>query len=122
MAIIIETCPKCGHDLIDEVICTNPPIPKKGCPNCGWCWEGEPEEVIRQPFGGNSYWSDNKYTLVGSKYDELVDVDDSCCSLNNINGHAFITTSNLSNDAINYERIVESIERAMKYRNIKQGF
>lgn len=27
--IIIETCPKCGHDLLDSVICTNPPIPKK---------------------------------------------------------------------------------------------
>lgn len=24
--IIIETCPKCGHDLQDEVICTYPPI------------------------------------------------------------------------------------------------
>lgn len=55
MAIIIETCPKCGHDLVDEVICTNPPIPKKSCWNCGWHWEGEPEQVIRQPFGGNSY-------------------------------------------------------------------
>ena len=54
MAIIIETCPKCGHDLVNEVICTNPPIPKKGCPNCGWYWEGEREEVIRVPFGGNS--------------------------------------------------------------------
>ena len=21
--IVIETCPKCGHDLRDEVICTN---------------------------------------------------------------------------------------------------
>lgn len=120
MAIIIETCPKCGHDLMNEVICTNPPIPKKGCPNCGWSWTGEPEEVIRMPFGGNSHWPDSKYTLVGS-----VNEDDSYCSLNNINGHAFVTTSNLSNDTINYERIVESIERAMKYRNnrnIKQGF
>ena len=31
--IIIETCPKCGHDLVDSVICTNPPIPKKECTN-----------------------------------------------------------------------------------------
>ena len=50
MAIIIETCPQCGHDLIDEVICTYPPIPRKRCPNCGWSWEGEKEEVIRVPF------------------------------------------------------------------------
>lgn len=34
--IIIETCPKCGHDLQDEVICTYPPIPRKVCWNCGW--------------------------------------------------------------------------------------
>ena len=54
MAIIIETCPKCGHDLIDEMICTYPPIPRKSCPSCSWSWEGEREEVIRVPFGGNS--------------------------------------------------------------------
>ena len=59
MAIIIETCPKCGYDLIDEVICTYPPIPAKHCPSCGWHWEGKQEEIIRIPFGGNS-WSDNK--------------------------------------------------------------
>ena len=55
MAIIIETCPKCGHDLINEMICTYPPIPRKSCPSCGWSWEGEQEEVVRIPFGGNSY-------------------------------------------------------------------
>lgn len=52
--IVIETCPKCGHDLRDLVICTNPPIPKKECFNCGWSWTGKAEEVIRVPFGGNS--------------------------------------------------------------------
>lgn len=57
--IIIETCPKCGHDLHDEVICTYPPIPRKVCYNCGWSWEGEQEEVVRIPFGGNSYHDDN---------------------------------------------------------------
>lgn len=51
--IIIETCPKCGHDLFDSVICTNPPIPKKECHNCGWTWEGKGEEVIRVPFVEN---------------------------------------------------------------------
>lgn len=55
MAIIIETCPKCGHDLINEIICTYPPIPRKSCPSCGWSWECEREEVIRVPFGGNSF-------------------------------------------------------------------
>lgn len=50
---IIETCPVCGHDLIDSVICTNPPIPKKECAHCGWSWEEEREEVIRIPFNPN---------------------------------------------------------------------
>lgn len=53
--IIIETCPKCGHDLHNEIICTQPPIPCKVCWNCGWSWEGEPEEIVKVPFGGNSY-------------------------------------------------------------------
>lgn len=61
--IIIETCPKCGHDLHDLVIATYPPIPQKKCFNCGWEWTGEQEEVIRMPFGGNSLEmaSDNSY-------------------------------------------------------------
>lgn len=52
--IIIETCPKCGHDLRDEVICTYPPIPRKVCWNCGWSWTGEREKIKRVPFGGNT--------------------------------------------------------------------
>lgn len=51
--IIIETCPICGHDLIDTAIAVYPPIPQKMCLNCGWHWEGEPEKVVRVPFGGN---------------------------------------------------------------------
>jgi hypothetical protein len=62
MAIIIETCPKCGHDLVDVIIATYPPIPKKECWNCGWYWEGEREEIVRRPFGGNSLIVDD---LVG---------------------------------------------------------
>ena len=52
--IIIETCPKCGHDLQDEVICTYPPIPRKVCWNCGWSWTGKPEKITRVPFGSNT--------------------------------------------------------------------
>ena len=52
--IIIETCPKCGHDLVDVILTSNPPIHKKECFNCGWSWTGEPEKVIRVPFGGNA--------------------------------------------------------------------
>ena len=60
MAIIIETCPECGHDLIDEMICTNPPIPRKFCPNCGWRWEGKQDEVIKIRFGENMIDSEDK--------------------------------------------------------------
>ena len=52
--IVVETCPKCGHDLRDEVICTYPPIPRKVCWNCGWSWTGKPEKITRVPFGGNT--------------------------------------------------------------------
>lgn len=52
--IVIETCPKCGHDLHDVVICTYPPIPRKVCWNCGWSWTGKPENITRVPFGGNT--------------------------------------------------------------------
>lgn len=55
---IIETCPKCGHDLTDLVLTTYPPIPQKKCFNCGWEWTGKPEEVVRVPFGGHTYTSD----------------------------------------------------------------
>lgn len=52
--IVVETCPKCGNDLRNEVICTYPPIPRKVCWNCGWSWTGKPEKITRVPFGGNT--------------------------------------------------------------------
>ena len=52
--IIIETCPKCGHYLRDEMICTYPPIPRKYCPNCGWSWEGKGDEIIKIRFDEDS--------------------------------------------------------------------
>lgn len=61
MAIIIETCPKCEHDLQDLIITTYPPIPQKKCFNCGWEWTGKPEEVIRMPFCGNSFEQESTY-------------------------------------------------------------
>lgn len=61
--IIIETCPKCGHDLRDEVICTYSPIPRKVCWNCGWSWTGKPEKITRVPFGGNTDTLINKDSI-----------------------------------------------------------
>ena len=77
--IIIETCPKCGHDLHDEMICIYPPIPRKVCYNCGWSWEGEREEVIRVPFGGNSYKDDNNSLLNGDYALPISNFSQSAC-------------------------------------------
>ena len=52
--IVVETCPKCGHDLCDEMIDTYPPIHRKVCYHCGWRWTGKPEKITRVPFGGNT--------------------------------------------------------------------
>lgn len=50
--MIIETCPKCGHDLWSLMLTCNPPIPQKRCsnPDCDFCWTGPREEVVRMPF------------------------------------------------------------------------
>ena len=53
MAKIIYTCPRCGADLIDTILCTYPPKARKWCPSCGWAYIEDHEEVIRVPFGGN---------------------------------------------------------------------
>lgn len=61
MAMIIYTCPRCGTDLIDTVICTYPPKVQKWCPSCGWTYTEDHEEVVRVPFGGNlgngAFWN-----------------------------------------------------------------
>lgn len=70
---IIETCPRCGADLIDVVIATCPEIVRKECWSCGWASHGEKEEIVRIPFGGNSNWPDTteinksiRFTPMGS--------------------------------------------------------
>ena len=123
MAIIIETCPKCGHDLQDLVICTYPPIPQKKCFNCGWEWTGEPEEVIRMPFGGNSLEmaSDNSYLndflkMGYSEEDSNTLADLAANSAVSYNGMFDITeTTNGLITAIN------NIE-VEKLKDLKQGF
>lgn len=48
--MIVETCPKCGADLLNITIATYPPIPCKRCMNCGWRWEGAMPKIVRVPF------------------------------------------------------------------------
>lgn len=67
--IIIETCPKCGHDLQDLMLASNPPIHKKECFNCGWSWTGKSEQVVRVPFGGNTWNELENYTLLNCNLD-----------------------------------------------------
>lgn len=65
---IIETCPRCGADLIDVVIATYPDIIRKECWSCGWASHGEKEEVIRIPFGGNRNWLGSTEAVTNSHY------------------------------------------------------
>lgn len=71
---IIYTCPKCGSDLRDVMITTNPPINKKECFNCGWSVEEETQQ-IRIPYperkdnvvdlgGGFSVWANDAVTSI----------------------------------------------------------
>lgn len=112
--IIIETCPKCGHDLVDEVICTYPPIPRKVCYSCGWSWEGEPEQVMRVPFGGNSF-EDDKVWLHGDTDYEMV--NDDCCMAANLNGNVFaVNEIDLNSiNKISHLDMEDAIERIQKY-------
>lgn len=48
--MIIETCPKCGHDQEETVLTTNPPILVKRCLHCGWRWEWGQENITHIPF------------------------------------------------------------------------
>ena len=53
--MIIETCPKCGHDLLGVQIDIMPPIHRKECHNCGWSWESMSEPITRIPFEEPEY-------------------------------------------------------------------
>ena len=46
----IETCPVCGHNLLNIITTTYPEIPSKRCTNCGWYWEEKREDVERITF------------------------------------------------------------------------
>lgn len=49
---IIYTCPKCGSDLEDIVLTSNPPQYMKKCKNlkCDWRYVENPVQVVRIPY------------------------------------------------------------------------
>jgi len=119
MAIIIETCPKCGHDLHDVILASFPPIPKKECFNCGWSWTGEPEQVIRVPFGGNSFNHDD-LTLHGNTDYECVN---SLATTITTCGEKAINTGEIL-DALTkaFEKSYREYEDKFRQESLKQGF
>lgn len=49
--MVVYTCPKCGSDLQEEVLASNPPQYRKFCIQCGWSHtESEREEIYRIPY------------------------------------------------------------------------
>ena len=111
--MIIETCPKCGYDLANEVVCTYPPIYCKVCYHCGWRWE-EKQEVKRVPFNPDPENSDSdwikdtegdklNYTNVGTIYNTVFN-NDACknCSNNPKNGGSGICNCTLGLMTVTY--------------------
>lgn len=78
--IVIETCPNCGHDLQNTVICTYPPIPRKVCWNCGWSWTGKPEKIVRVSFDGNSMTDDTPTLTTTNTTIENISLKDYNCA------------------------------------------
>lgn len=64
--VVIETCPKCGGDLLDYVLTSLPPIPCKRCMRCGWDWQGNREDIVRVPFNGSEEVYDGHYDTAGN--------------------------------------------------------
>ena len=102
--IIIETCPKCGHDLMDEMICTNPPIPKKKCtnPKCGWFWEGQREQIVRVPFNERSIPVITEFNKPLQPSDDRYESTCGSCSNNPRNGGSGICHCTLGLQAITW--------------------
>ena len=72
--MIIYTCPECGADLQSFILTSNPPKTQYNCPLCNWSYtepQGQPEEIIRIPYGGNSISKQN-FSLLDLPYYDYV--------------------------------------------------
>ena len=56
--ILVETCPKCGHDLIG--LCLDSYQYVMECFNCGWRSKAEQDEIIRIPYQETDLKQDKK--------------------------------------------------------------
>ena len=49
-AMLVYTCPKCGENLAEVCIATNPPKYRKWCLHCGWQSQIEESTVVKVPY------------------------------------------------------------------------
>lgn len=96
---IIETCPECGRDLSNEVICTYPPIHCKVCYHCGWRWEEEQEEVKRVPFQPDTTRKSNLPGVYNGAFDKTACLT---CPNNPANGGSGICSCTLGQLTFTY--------------------
>ena len=96
---IVETCPKCGHDLSNEVVDTFPPIHCKVCYHCGWRWEEKQEEVKRVPFQPGTANKSNLSGIYNGAFDKTAC---STCHNNPANGGSGICNCTLGLMNITY--------------------
>ena len=115
MAIIVETCPQCGRDLMNETVCTYPPIPRRVCYKCGWVWEGAPEQVIRVPFSDDSVYCADLALRENTDYECVKQID--CCMVNNSHHNLFVVNQDFLDSVSKMNRydIDKSIEIIKKY-------
>ena len=107
--MIVETCPKCGHDLEQMMLTCDPPVPKKYCPDCGWSWTGEPEEIVRVPFGEGFYGISTTNATMARRYVPAQPSDSGydsspcrTCSNNPVNGGSGICFCTLGQPKFTY--------------------
>ena len=101
--IIIDFCPKCGHELREIVICTYPPIDRKECYRCGWSWESAPLPII-------------KPTMIQDNTDyECLNSTD--CFANNLAGTIFKSNMITQENTIklSHDDIMAAVDRTKKY-------
>ena len=94
--MIVYTCPKCGNDLIDEVLACYPPINKTYCPRCGWSHSVR-EQIIRVPFETERVNIDLNYA-----YDKIKQSVCDTCSNNPKNGGSGICHCIMGSRPIKY--------------------